>query len=441
MPAYETITQPGVARIAVFDTSVPRAGKTAQVLSDGGFVVRTVHTVDALRRLVGEWRPHVVVAEENDGVLNATRRESDAVQIVLIGLGDPDRALLAAFGVHAWCDQGDGPERLVATVESAVRRSREVGGLLAQRAGLQRILDVAPRLNQLRAADHFALVAMRTFAETVDPAGTATSGVFAVQTLRPRTVQYHGMGRYEKISSEFDLPEFALDAMSKALTEGRPVTQSGAGIVVAVPATEHARAVMYLEGLEVAPELDDLCSVYANLIGQALANILLFERATIDGLTGLYNRAFGVQRLVETLSLGTRYPSPTSVLVLDVDHFKSVNDRWGHAAGDMVLTGLAATLRNCCRDTDIAVRLGGEEFLVVLPRTDEAQARVAAERARAAVGAWRGKFDSVELSASVSIGVACSEPGDRDALRLLERADDALYVAKREGRNRVVCAG
>ena len=194
------------------------------------------------------------------------------------------------------------------------------------------------------------------------------------------------------------------------------------------------------EGVEVPGALDDLVAIFGGLLGQALGNAVLYQRSTFDGLTGLYTRTMGLRRLGETLGLAGRYPSATTVLVLDVDHFKRVNDTLGHAAGDLVLIALADLIRATCRTTDVPARLGGEEFVIILPRTDEAAGALVAERLRRVVAAWRGSFEGAELSMTISIGVAAADPGEVDGAALVGRADDALYVAKRDGRNRVVCA-
>ena len=130
----------------------------------------------------------------------------------------------------------------------------------------------------------------------------------------------------------------------------------------------------------------------------------------------------------------TRHGEPLSVLFLDIDHFKRINDHFGHEAGDKVLCGIANILRGALRDADYLARYGGEEFLVILPRTRILNACRAAERIRLAVENSLFAFGNSEISSTVSIGVAdCSATG-KD---LLQRADAALYAAKNAGRNRV----
>jgi diguanylate cyclase (GGDEF)-like protein len=157
-----------------------------------------------------------------------------------------------------------------------------------------------------------------------------------------------------------------------------------------------------------------------------------------DPLTGLANRRWLDETLPRLLARAQRDRHELSVLAIDVDHFKKVNDTWGHATGDRVLVGLAELLKKIVRPTDVCVRIGGEEMLVVLPSTGLEGARVVAERVRVAVRELA--IDSVEGVAlpplGVSIGVATLAPGE-DGAALVHRADLRLYDAKRHGRNRV----
>lgn len=155
--------------------------------------------------------------------------------------------------------------------------------------------------------------------------------------------------------------------------------------------------------------------------------------ASTDLLTSLPNRRQLTQALSSQLAMAARSAQPVSVMLIDVDHFKRINDNHGHAVGDQTLVALGTLLGRDCRGSDHVGRWGGEEFLVVLPVTPLAQASELAERLRSKVNA--SHFDHVG-QASVSIGVAQSEVGDTlDAL--LQRADKALYCAKERGRNRV----
>lgn len=161
--------------------------------------------------------------------------------------------------------------------------------------------------------------------------------------------------------------------------------------------------------------------------------------ATHDALTGLANRRSAEERLEAWRADAVRHHEPLSVLALDLDHFKQVNDRHGHAAGDLVLQAVGRVLREQLRGGDLGARHGGEEFLVVLPHCARGEAIETAERLRQRIAATRVPLDGDALRVTVSIGVA-SLAGDESLPALLARADAALYAAKARGRDRCVVA-
>lgn len=190
-----------------------------------------------------------------------------------------------------------------------------------------------------------------------------------------------------------------------------------------------------------ARELDDLMTV-ANLAAIAVERARLVERlrrvAEIDGLTGLVNRRRFDEVYPALLASGRERGEPLSVALLDVDHLKPINDLRGHLAGDDALRGVAGAVRARLRTGDVAVRYGGDEFVLVLPRATGAAALELAEQLRRAVEA-QGFGPEGDLRVTLSMGVAEARHADTPA-SLLERADGALYTAKRAGRNRVALA-
>lgn len=183
-----------------------------------------------------------------------------------------------------------------------------------------------------------------------------------------------------------------------------------------------------------------------------LENVVNRERLRLtsltDPLTGLYNRRFLEDRMGQEMARTARYGQSLSCLFLDLDHFKGINDRHGHPAGDAVLRQVAARARDMLRASDIATRYGGEEFAVVLPQTGWQEAVRLAERIRTALADTPMILpDGGTLNLTCSVGVSearpPSQPADPDGLarELLAQADAALYRAKQGGRNRVVCDG
>ena len=170
-------------------------------------------------------------------------------------------------------------------------------------------------------------------------------------------------------------------------------------------------------------------------------NRQLTEMVLLDGLTGLCNRRHLMERLSEEVLRAQRYRLPLSCLMLDLDHFKRVNDTYGHQAGDAVLRQFAGILRASARNVDVLGRYGGEEFTIVLPQTGPEGARTLAERIRQRVADTAFDIGGQTISCTTSVGVAAAPEGDIPATDwLIARADEALYRAKAAGRNQVVLA-
>jgi diguanylate cyclase (GGDEF)-like protein len=165
----------------------------------------------------------------------------------------------------------------------------------------------------------------------------------------------------------------------------------------------------------------------------------LLRMATEDGLTGLANRAAFMRRADECRRLCQRTGQPAAVVMMDVDHFKRINDTFGHAAGDVALAAIGRTLREHLRDVDICGRLGGEEFAMLLPGTSAEAAVHVAERLRHAIADTGFPFEGRVVGLTASFGIA--DPGTAGTLeQALSQADTSLYAAKSEGRNRVAAA-
>jgi diguanylate cyclase (GGDEF)-like protein len=169
----------------------------------------------------------------------------------------------------------------------------------------------------------------------------------------------------------------------------------------------------------------------------AIANRRLEQVALTDALTGLCNRRAAMELLGQAWSAATRNDTPLSVMIIDIDHFKRINDRYGHATGDQALREVAAALRGAARREDGLCRIGGEEFLVICQHADTQAALNSAERLRHTIEELVIQAADAPIRASVSIGVARKEAGAKDPDALVGAADKALYAAKEQGRNRV----
>jgi len=216
--------------------------------------------------------------------------------------------------------------------------------------------------------------------------------------------------------------------------------------VVIVPLSAEGQAIgaLVLEhpmraGTRIERRVVGMLERFAAHAALALRNAWLLEQvqhlAATDSLTGLPNRETFRRSLAQEIARAGRTGGEMSVLLLDLDHFKRINDTLGHQAGDTVLRQVAAVLDDSCRPFDTPARYGGEEFAVVLPNTGEGEGRAAAERLRTAIAAA-----AMDPSVTVSIGLASFPADGRDGDTLVRAADEALYASKRSGRNRVTAA-
>lgn len=188
------------------------------------------------------------------------------------------------------------------------------------------------------------------------------------------------------------------------------------------------------------PEESELFHIFVLQGGAAFKNLILYEQvrsmAIRDGLTGLYNYRYFWEVLHREVELARRYQHPLSLLFLDIDDFKKVNDTLGHPVGDLVLKALGNYLQAAVRQADLVCRYGGEEFVVLLAETESNQAKISAERLRAGISHIPVDLPERQLYFTVSIGVAELGPG-MDGETLVKAADAALYQAKQTGKNRV----
>lgn len=181
----------------------------------------------------------------------------------------------------------------------------------------------------------------------------------------------------------------------------------------------------------------DVTDVATNRHQIQAANAQLQLLSSTDRLTGLYNRGHWEGSLKAAYARHQRYGNALSLVMLDIDHFKRVNDTYGHQAGDQVIVQVAALLHEHVRESDVAGRYGGEEFGVVLSDTDQAGARIFAERLRQAVEALLVQYNGQDIRFTISLGVADLSTPANDHAELIARADQALYTSKKTGRNRV----
>lgn len=343
-------------------------------------------------------------------------------------LGDPNRQRTAGIAPPSRCTTQERLSQLLdnalfdSVIAGEVRALSRAGNMADLFAGLislssevlsYRWLAFAPEVGSAR----------KMFLHTRDAdRHTSTSEARAVCTLQPETA-------------------------TEVVADDRP-SANGSAPACAFPIEFGGRKIgsvaVGFAGRAVAGADMDLVKLIANELGGAVRIAALIDDArrlaACDALTGLPNRRAFVDAIERERSRATRHALPFSFVMIDVDHFKSINDTHGHAAGDLVLQAVAGALTSIARRSDVVGRWGGEEFVVALPQTSEAGARVAAERLRKAIADAKCILPSGEtIHVTASLGVASVDCAwQTDAL--VARADSAMYEAKSEGRNRVAVA-
>ena len=250
-------------------------------------------------------------------------------------------------------------------------------------------------------------------------------------------------GNYTACLLDYQLgPRDGLELISAAVAQGchTPIVFLTAETSANVDtAAMNAGALDYLVKGEITPRSLERSLRYALKLGDTLGQ--LRQLATTDQLTGLLNRREFDRLLAEEVERARRFERPLALVLLDLDHFKDINDQHGHPAGDAVLRTVAARITGTVRTIDRVARIGGEEFAVLLMETSIEQAAAAAQRLVEVVrGEPVSASDGIRLPVTISVGVAVAPTHAKESAALIEAADKALYAAKRAGRNRMVLA-
>ncbi len=279
---------------------------------------------------------------------------------------------------------------------------------------MSRILFLSDRLSSLYHGGHTAERFREVREALEDRVGVGEELGALVDSVAEKTVE---------ILTVFEIPPGDMKPLSQILQEANEE-------LVQLNMTYEMLLIEYKQAREKAEHL---------ALGLQAANEKLREISIRDGMTGLYNHRHFMELLEQEVDRAIRYHRPLSLFMADIDHFKKINDRFGHPAGDKVIATIGEILRKCTRKSDKAARYGGEEFAGILPETGMEGAQVFAERVRKAVEACVFVADGVAIRGTISVGVASFDPqgGTCDCGTLVQTADKALYASKNGGRNRV----
>ncbi len=403
-------------------------------------------------------------------VVAQVRQHDSLLQIVLqtgYASEQPPRHLLKRLDIQGYHDKSDGPDKLLMWVDVGLKAAYSTQLVDKSRQGLRYILDATPELHRLQPLESLlqgiicqvtglfgvthSFVASRCGVDALGmPGGACPDGFLAIGQDDSDLVIHAGTGRFAGVSScrtgELDTDvagDLAAAMHSRATQVG---TQSTA---VPLCVGESGIGVIYLDKPIRAGQDLELLSVFANQAAVAIRNAQLFEMATVDPLTGVYLRRFVEQWTVGELRKAFRHGHGLALLMLDMDGLKGINDRAGHLGGDAALACMGRVLRAALRESDVAGRYGGDEFVILLPDTGPDGAQRVAERLLELLAQASVTVNGVTLPVRGSVGMAllagAARPGGAvdpvprsyftDVYQhLVEQADAALYEAKRGGR-------
>ncbi len=425
---------------------------TAERGSDALDIIRK-HSVDLV--LVDYFMPGMTGEE----FVTQLRAFNPTVQVVLqtgYASEQPPRELLRRLDIQGYHDKSEGPDKLCLWIDVGLKAAYTIQLLEKSRRGLNYILAATPELHKIQPLDDLLqgvllqtaglLGAVDSFVAVLSPAQPpGEAGFVALMQdsgdlcIRAATGRFEGQARVE---DSVDAPK--LSALRAALGSRRATTID-CGTVAPLRVGEMTLGALYLDRVALSERDADLIEIFANQAAVAIHNIALYEMAALDPLTGVYTRRFFDQALRRELATARRVGTPVSLLMIDLDDMKRVNDSGGHIAGDRALAATGKLLRHATRANDVVGRYGGDEFAVLLPNTNAAGAEVVARRIASAFSTLEVEGATSAIRVSGSLGVttlASDETGHAkpilppayfdEALQTMVRAaDEALYAMKR----------
>lgn len=404
-------------------------------------------------------------------VVTQLRQFNPYVQVILqtgYASEQPPRDLLKRLDIQGYYDKSEGPDKLLLWVDAGLKSAFTIQLLNKSRQGLRYILDITPDLHRIQPLDDLLqgilwqvaglLGAVNSFLAVILEGGILRSPSFETEGFLAmlydtELVIHASTGRFagrQKIEGCLE---------SEMLKRVRETVQRGeiqiveTSTIVPLHVGELTIGVVYLDRPAVHENDKELLHVFANQAAVAIQNTQLYEMATLDPLTEVYTRRFFDQWLLRSLRTVFRSQQVISLLMLDLDSLKRINDVAGHLAGDEALTTLGKVLREVTRSSSVVGRYGGDEFAIIMPQTSEAGAERAGQRILESLRDKHVVGSDGPMPIQVSVGAAVLNshtfnPADIPhpvaltyfeamAQDLIRQADEALYQAKREGGNRI----
>jgi diguanylate cyclase (GGDEF)-like protein len=417
-----------------------------------------------------------VVMESDDAGLRAVKyirgELANPIIRIILRTGQPGQApeeqVIVDYDINDYKSKSEMTSRkLFTAMVSALRSFHDLQTIEASRKGLERVLEGSVDLLNVHSTERFLsglLMQLQTMFHLGGDAVLCARSVDGSDApMLEKPVVLAGTGTYENITGteveNIEVPEWKQD-IQDAFENGRGGFKSGNLAIYFYSREAFEIVILFAAQYEPSAFDNTLIDVFCRTAAVSLSNVHLMETlerkviertallskanedllvmASTDALTGTYNRGYLFDAGSRSMNTARRYQRPLTVIILDVDHFKAINDTHGHAVGDVILKAITRICLDVLRKTDIFGRYGGEEFVALLPETDLAGAIISAERLRTAVESLVSEGADASIRVTISLGVTNLSSADNEIAQTIQRADKALYQAKTQGRNRAV---
>lgn len=484
-------------KVAIIDDAPEVHSVTRMVLQDVRFRDRAIefhsaYSAEEGKRILSEVKDlavvflDVVMESEHAGLelVSYIREELGNRNVrIILRTGQPGQApeteVIVKYDINDYKHKAElSSERLFTTLIAALRAYQDLMTIEVSRQGLQNILHGTALLFQQNSCDQFlsgVLMQINAIFQLGDDALLYVRSL--EQTVNNEKVMA-ASGKYTpcvgQSTTYYEFPMAVRNAIQKAF-EIKTSSYEPDRFSIYFYAGKHHEIVIYIDaGRELHPLDIEMIDIFCSNVSIGLANVHTMETlesrvidrtrelasayaaleqnkqeledansqlrtmAMTDPLTGIFNRRCVLDVAGKLFNAARRYDWELAVLLIDIDHFKLINDTYGHAAGDEVLRQVASAVHWRLRDSDVFGRMGGEEFVVIAPQADLTAAGLLAKGLMETLAKTQLQWKEKQLSLTVSIGIAMSLPGERSMEAAIERADAAMYLAKKQGRNRVV---
>jgi diguanylate cyclase (GGDEF)-like protein len=442
--------------------------RSCKLVAEEGHCVWGAEDLLAAANFLADNMPDVLLVElellETDGAdpLADLRLRAPGAPIVIMGAGAPGvpfRKLNRTHDVFGYHDKRHGKDGLLLWVKAALASARQLDTIRRTRQGLRRVLESIPQLHEIQSLDELTetiltLVSALLGGESAFVATRATDPVgkrpiegfiYSPQSIDDFVVSAASTDSYPRGATVEKLRSVPEHIVRRAVEEHSNIIDDSHG-VLSLALAEHVLGLAYLERPGQGERDVDLLQLFASQAAAAIRNAALYELATVDTTTRVFRKAFTLERLRETVKLAWRKAFPVTVLMVDIDDFKRMNDKHGHVVGDRALRHLGNLLKMNVRDSDVIGRFGGDEFLLVLIDANQDGAAIVAERLQSALTSeWESWWPPGMPALTTTMGMATLNPGDvapvdlgfPDFLRVVEdlvtEADAAMCRARRDG--------